>query len=54
MWSLGCILVEMVTKQPIFTGEDTLGQIIEIIKILGTPDETFLIHSSGFKDIKLP
>jgi serine/threonine protein kinase len=54
IWSVGCILAEMVTKEPIFTGENTLDQIIEIIKVVGTPDETFLARSPDFNDIKLP
>ena len=31
MWSLGCILVEMITKEPIFAGENSLDQIIETV-----------------------
>jgi len=37
IWSLGCVLGELVTGEPIFEGESSLDQIVEIIRILGTP-----------------
>lgn len=54
MWSLGCILVEMITKEPIFAGENSLDQIIEIVKVIGTPSESYLAQSGDFRDLKLP
>jgi serine/threonine protein kinase len=37
MWSAGCILVEMITLQPIFRSDSNIDQLVEIIKVLGTP-----------------
>lgn len=37
MWSTGCILVELMTFEPIFHWDSSLEQLIEIVKILGTP-----------------
>ena len=37
MWSAGCILVEMITLEPIFRSDSNIDQLVEIIKALGTP-----------------
>lgn len=36
-WSLGCVMAEMLLGNPLFPGESAVDQLIEIIKILGTP-----------------
>eukprot|EP00331_Platyophrya_macrostoma_P018805 CAMPEP_0176474884 /NCGR_PEP_ID=MMETSP0127-20121128/43291_1 /TAXON_ID=938130 /ORGANISM="Platyophrya macrostoma, Strain WH" /LENGTH=356 /DNA_ID=CAMNT_0017870403 /DNA_START=187 /DNA_END=1257 /DNA_ORIENTATION=+ len=37
IWSVGCIFAEMMIGEPIFRGENSMGQLVEIIKVLGTP-----------------
>lgn len=37
LWSAGCILGEMIIRQPLFTGRDGVDQLVEIIKVIGTP-----------------
>ena len=37
VWSAGCILVEMVTHQTLFRAGNNIDQLVEIIKVLGTP-----------------
>lgn len=37
LWSLGCVLAEMLLGQPLFQGENSLDQFISIIAVLGTP-----------------
>lgn len=37
LWSAGCVLGEMLLGQPLFTGTDGINQLVEIIKVLGTP-----------------
>ena len=37
IWSVGCILAEMLTNRPIFPGEHYLDQLNRILGILGTP-----------------
>ena len=37
MWSFGCILSELFLGQPIFPGESSVDQLVEIVRVLGTP-----------------
>jgi glycogen synthase kinase 3 beta len=37
MWSAGCVLLEMIEGKPIFVGGSSVDQLIEIMKVLGTP-----------------
>ena len=37
LWSLGCVMAEMLLGEILFPGESTVEQIVEIIKVLGTP-----------------
>jgi len=37
LWSAGCVFGEMILGQPLFTGKDGINQLVEIIKVIGTP-----------------
>jgi len=37
VWSAGCVLAELLLGQPLFPGESGVDQLVEIIKVLGTP-----------------
>ncbi|KZZ86908.1 Serine/threonine-protein kinase domain protein [Ascosphaera apis ARSEF 7405] len=37
VWSTGCVMAELMLGQPMFPGESGIDQLVEIIKILGTP-----------------
>lgn len=37
IWSVGCVLAELLLGQPLFPGESSIDQLVEIIKVLGTP-----------------
>jgi len=40
MWSVGCIMAEMVNKgHALFPGDSEIDQIFKIFRILGTPNE---------------
>jgi len=43
IWAAGCVLAEMVLGQPLFTGRDGIDQLIEIMKVLGTPSTEDLV-----------
>lgn len=42
VWSVGCIVCELIGRKPIFTGKDHLDQIKKILAVLGTPSEADL------------
>uniref|UniRef100_A0A8D2LM59 mitogen-activated protein kinase n=1 Tax=Varanus komodoensis TaxID=61221 RepID=A0A8D2LM59_VARKO len=42
IWSVGCIMAEMITGRPLFKGNDHLDQLTEIMKITGTPTQDFV------------
>ncbi|KAL2559923.1 Protein kinase superfamily protein [Forsythia ovata] len=39
MWSLGCIMAELLLKVPLFNGKTELDQLDKIFRILGKPNE---------------
>eukprot|EP00457_Paulinella_chromatophora_P002830 gb/GEZN01002835.1/.p1 GENE.gb/GEZN01002835.1/~~gb/GEZN01002835.1/.p1 ORF type:complete len:434 (+),score=74.33 gb/GEZN01002835.1/:157-1458(+) len=39
VWSLGCVMAELLLGNPLFPGDSGVDQLIEIIKILGTPSK---------------
>merc|ERR1712232_897639 len=50
IWSVGCILAELIGRKPLFKGTDHLDQVAQIIKTLGTPseaDQVWMRASSG-------
>ena len=38
MWSVGCILAEMVRRRPLFPGKDYHDQLVHIFRVLGSPN----------------
>lgn len=43
VWSTGCVIGEFMLGQPLFPGENGADQLVEIIKILGTPNKEQII-----------
>ena len=52
MWSLGCILVEMHTRKPLFSGKDQVDQVCKIVEVLGIPPTHLLERASGSRTEK--
>lgn len=42
IWSVGCIMAELLTQKTLFPGSDHIDQLNKIINITGKPDELFL------------
>ena len=55
LWSGGCVIAELVLQQPIFDGDSSLEQIVEIIKVLGTPNKSQIQSMNPeYKEYKFP
>ncbi|XP_022904836.1 cyclin-dependent kinase 2-like [Onthophagus taurus] len=39
IWSLGCIMAEMIIKKPLFPGDSEIDELYKIFRLLGTPTE---------------
>ncbi|CAF4002793.1 unnamed protein product [Rotaria sp. Silwood2] len=42
IWSVGCIMAELILLTPLFPGKDTIDQLNKIFDITGTPDSSTL------------
>jgi glycogen synthase kinase 3 beta len=40
LWSAGCVLAELLLGRPLFEGKTALEQLVEVIKVLGTPNKS--------------
>ncbi|KOM38275.1 hypothetical protein LR48_Vigan03g165700 [Vigna angularis] len=55
MWSVGCVLAELLLGQPLFPGDSGVDQLVEIIKVLGTPTrEEIKCMNPNYTEFKFP
>lgn len=55
IWSVGCVMGELLLGQPLFPGESGIDQLVEIIKVLGTPSkEQIIMMNPHYTDHKFP
>ncbi|KAI6649104.1 Mitogen-activated protein kinase 8-like isoform X3 [Oopsacas minuta] len=47
MWSVGCILAELISDRVLFRGTDEIDQLHKIVSVLGTPDNTLISQLSA-------
>jgi serine/threonine protein kinase len=43
IWSMGCVMLEMVNQIPLFIAENSTDHLIEIMKVMGTPTKSQVI-----------
>ncbi|GMN52236.1 hypothetical protein TIFTF001_021384 [Ficus carica] len=55
IWSAGCVLAELMLGQPLFPGDSGVDQLVEIIKVLGTPTrEEIKCMNPNYTEFKFP
>ena len=55
IWSTGCVMAELMLGQPLFPGESGIDQLVEIIKVLGTPSrEQIKTMNPNYQDHRFP
>ncbi|CAM9461832.1 unnamed protein product [Laminaria digitata] len=54
-WSLGCVAAELMLGEPLFPGDSGVDQLVEIIKVLGTPTrEEICAMNYNYSEFKFP
>lgn len=55
VWSTGCVMAELMLGQPLFPGESGVDQLVEIIKVLGTPSKAeIMAMNRNYTEFKFP
>ena len=56
VWSIGCVIAELVLSKPIFPGKSATDQFLEIMKVLGTPtsEQMKIMNQKSKGNSKLP
>lgn len=55
IWSAGCVMAELILGEPMFPGESGVDQLVEIIKVLGTPTrEQMRAMNPNYQEFRFP
>ena len=55
VWSSGCVAAELLLGHPLFPGDTGVDQLVEIIKVLGTPTkEEVMAMNPAYTEFKFP
>jgi glycogen synthase kinase 3 beta len=55
IWSMGCVMAELLLGAPLFPGDSGVDQLVEIIKVLGTPTkEQIQAMNQNYTEFKFP
>ena len=55
VWSMGCVLAELLLGSPMFPGSSGVDQLVEVIKVLGTPTKDELkMMNPNYQEFKFP
>lgn len=55
VWSTGCVLAELLLGAPMFPGASGMDQLVEIIKVLGTPTkEQIKLMNPKYTEFRFP
>eukprot|EP00128_Syssomonas_multiformis_P018469 Colp12_sorted_trinity150504_noHs@22199 len=55
IWSSGCVMAELLLGNPIFPGDSGVDQLVEIVKVLGTPTrEQIELMNPNYTEFKFP
>ncbi|KAH9670412.1 Shaggy-related protein kinase alpha [Citrus sinensis] len=55
IWSAGCVVAELMLGKPLFPGDSGVDQLVEIIKVLGTPTrEEIKCMNPNYTEFKFP
>eukprot|EP00921_Rhytidocystis_pertsovi_P010962 GHVQ01017653.1.p1 GENE.GHVQ01017653.1~~GHVQ01017653.1.p1 ORF type:complete len:320 (+),score=33.18 GHVQ01017653.1:273-1232(+) len=55
IWSIGCVLGELLLGRPLFAGETSVDQLVKIIQVLGTPSRKQMsAMNPNYTDFRFP
>jgi serine/threonine protein kinase len=55
MWSTGCVMAELLTGRPMFPGDKSMNQLVQVVKVIGTPTkEDMMAMNRNYTELKFP